>query len=119
MPLESFNHLLSIILPILDRSPHAWLHRDHVLPELKLQPVLDYLAGGPSSDVRRLTGVSHPYFYSILYYTMDAIIFSTELQIKFAMASSEREGAATAFALRSKTVFLTAAWLPWMDGCAK
>lgn len=65
MTLESFDKLQVVIAPALRRSPHSWLNRDPIPTDVKLQLVLDYLAGGIVNDVCRTSGVSHAYFYEI------------------------------------------------------
>jgi hypothetical protein len=101
MDLESFDKLVSILSDTLERDKwHGDCRGGQIKPDLCLFATICWLAGGSYLDNSALLGVSVPYFYSIVYRTIFAIIESKHPDldnIKFPKTDDECAAASSDF----------------------
>ena len=98
MSLDSFNKLLSFLLPrLINDEQKSNGHGGAIIPELRLYCTLRYLAGGSYLDIHFFCGISETSFYSSVWQVIDLINACSLLKINFPQTLSECQVAAEGF----------------------
>ena len=97
MSITSFNKLLNLLRPVIERDETMARHGSYIRPELALYATLRFLAGGSYTDVFITLGISAASFYRIVWTVIDAIYCNMDLSIKFPKTMEELTANALAF----------------------